>query len=140
MTLKVQKLDTWAASLEDNPGSLAAKLGALAKGGANLQFVIARRAHERPGTGVVFVTPIQGSAARRAALKAGFTKTDKLHTVEVQGPDKAGRGAALAQVLAGGGLNLRGLSAAAIGKKFVCYIALDTQEDAAKAARLLRFL
>jgi len=140
MALKVQKVDTWAASLEDTPGSLAGKLNALTKGGVNLQFVIARRAPDKPGTGVVFVTPIQGSAGRRAAQEAGFQKTDSLHTVQVQGPDKRGRGAAMMQALADGGLNLRGVSAAAIGTKFIGYIALDTQADAAKAVRLLRAL
>lgn len=136
MALKVQRVDTWAASLEDKPGSLANKLSALAKAGANLQFVIARRAPETPGTGVVFVTPIDGAAVR-AAQAAGFQKTDSLHTVEVQGPDKAGQGAAIMQALANGGLNLRGVSGAAIGSSFVGYVALDTEQDAAKAVKLL---
>ncbi len=140
MGLKVNRVDTWAASLEDKPGSLAAKLDALAKARVNLQFVVARRAAEKPGTGVVFVTPIEGAAGRRAAQAAGFQKTATLHTVQVQGPDKAGRGAAMMQALAEGGLNLRGVSGASIGKNFVGYIALDTKEDAAKAARLLRAL
>ena len=140
MALKVQRIDTWAAPLEDTPGSLAVKLNSLAKGGVNLQFVIARRAPDKPGTGVVFVTPIQGAAGRRAAEEAGFQKTASLYTVQVEGPDKPGRGAAIIQKLAEAGLNLRGVSGAAIGAKFVAYIALDTQTDAAKAARLLRAL
>lgn len=139
MALKVQRVDTWAASLEDKPGSLANKLNALSKAGVNLQFVIARRAPEKPGTGVVFVTPIDG-AAKQAAQAAGFQKTDSLHTVQVQGPDKAGQGAAMMQALANGGLNLRGVSAAAIGSNFVGYVALDTEQDAANAVKLLSAL
>jgi hypothetical protein len=38
------------------------------------------------------------------------------------------------------GINLRGLSAAAIGTKFVCYLALDTAEDARKATNTLEKL
>jgi len=140
MALKVQRVETWASSLEDTPGSLAIKLDALSKGGVNLQFVIARRAPDKPGTGVVFVTPIKGAAGRRAAEGAGFQKTTNLHTVQVQGPDKRGQGGAMIQALADASLNLRGVSAAAIGSKFIAYIALDTQADAAKAARLLRAL
>ena len=49
MALKVQRVDTWAASLEDEPGSLAAKLEALSSAGVNLEFVIARRAPDKPG-------------------------------------------------------------------------------------------
>lgn len=140
MPMKAQRVDTWAAAIEDKPGSLAAKLDALSKVGVNLQFVIARRAPDKPGTGVVFVTPIQGAAACRAAREVGFKKTDRLHTVQVQGPDKPGQGTRITQALAASGLNLRGLSAAGLGSKFVTYIALDTQGDAAKALRALRGL
>lgn len=140
MALKAQRVDTWAAPLDDTPGSLAAKLNALSKRGINLQFVIARRAPDKPGTGVVFVTQIQGALGGRAAKEAGFEKTDSLHTVQVQGPDKCGRGGRMIQALADGNLNLRGVSAAAIGRKFIAYVALGTQEDAAKAVRLLRAL
>ena len=138
MTLKAERVDTWAASIEDKPGSLAAKLNALASAGANLEFVIARRAPDKAGTGVVFVTPITGAKASRAAREAGFAKTLSLHTVRVEGSDKPGQGASITRVLAEKGLNLRGLSAAAIGKKFVAHIALDTTSDAAMAVRALR--
>jgi hypothetical protein len=37
-------------------------------------------------------------------------------------------------------LNLRGFSAAALGKKFICHIALDTEANAVRAARILREL
>ena len=44
----------------------------------------------------------------------------------------------MTQALADAGINLRGLSAAALGKKFVCYLALDKAADAAKAIRVLK--
>ena len=140
MTMKAQRVDTWAAAMGDQPGSLAAKLQALSTAGVNLQFVIARRAPEKPGTGVVFVTPIQGAAACRAARQAGFKKTDRLHTVQIQGTDKLGQGTRITRALAESGLNLRGLSAATLGTKFVSYVALDTPADAANAIRVLRAL
>jgi hypothetical protein len=126
--------------MKDRPGSLAAKLSALAKAGVNLEFVVARRAPEKPGWGVVFVTPIRGAAQRRAARKSGFKKTRSLHTVRVEGPDKKGQGARMTQALADLGLNLRGLSAAAIGKSFVSHVALDSAAAAAKALRVLKAL
>ncbi len=137
MAFKVERVDTWAARLEDKPGSLAGKLNALADGGVSLEFVIARRAPDKPGTGVVFVASIKG-AGTRAARKAGFQKTGSLHTVRIEGPDKRGQGAKVTQALAEEGLNLRGLSAAAIGAKFVAYIAVDSATEAAKAMRALR--
>jgi hypothetical protein len=138
--MKAQRVDTWAAPIEDKPGSLADKLRALSAVGVNLEFVIARRAPEKPGTGVVFVTPIKGAKQTKAAVAAGFRKTAKLHTVRIEGPDKKGQGACLAQALADQGINLRGISAAAISKKFVGHIAVDTSAAAAKVARVLRKL
>ncbi len=140
MALKAERVDTWAASIEDKPGGLASKLDALAQAGANLEFVIARRAPEKSGTGVIFVTPVSGAAVLRAAKKAGFAKTDSLHTVRIEGANKAGEGARISQALAEKGLNLRGLSAAAIGNKFVAHIVVDSSADAAKALRVLRAL
>jgi hypothetical protein len=138
--MKAQRVDTWAAAIEDKPGGLAAKLQALAAAGVNLEFVIARRTPDKPEAAVVFVTPIKGAKQSRAAEAAGFKKTENLHAVRVEGADKPGQGSRLAQALAGQGLNLRGLSAAALGKKFVCHVALDTEADAAKATRILRGL
>jgi len=139
MALKVSKVDTWAASIADQPGGLNEKLQALAAAGANLEFVIARREATQPGTGVVFVTPIEG-AVQRAAKKIGFAKTKSLNTVRVEGPDKPGQGARMTQAIAEAGLNLRGLSAAAIGRKFIAHIALDTAAAASKAAKVLKAL
>ena len=61
MALNVKQVKVWSASIEDKPGSLARKLDILTKTGANLEFVIGRRAPEKPGTGVVLVTPIEGA-------------------------------------------------------------------------------
>jgi hypothetical protein len=140
MALKVERVDTWAVALEDKPGNLAEKLNLLADAGVNLEFVIARRAPDKPGTGVVFVTPIKGAAGTRAARQIGFAKTGTLHTLRIEGPDKRGEVARIAQALAEKGLNLRGLSAAAMGKRFVTHVALDTAAEAAQALRILRGL
>lgn len=137
MELKATRVDTWAATIKDQPGGLAAKLGTLAGGKVNLEFIIARRAPDKPGTGVVFVTPISTAAGRAAAKKAGFKKTSSLHTVRVAGADRPGQGAKIALALAEAGVNLRGFSAAAIGKKFVAHVAVDTTAAAAKALKII---
>ncbi len=138
MASSVSKVDVWAASMEDRPGGLSEKLTALADAGANLEFVIARRAPEKPGTGVVFVTPLKGAKQTRAAQDAGFSRTGSLHSVRLEGPDKPGMGARITEALAEAGVNLRGLSAAAIGRKSVVHLALDSDQDAKKAIALLR--
>ena len=45
--MKIERTDVWAAELEDKPGALARKLNALADAGADVEFVIARRASGR---------------------------------------------------------------------------------------------
>ena len=137
MSLTVERVDVWAATIEDQPGGLAEKLAPLAEAGADLQFAIARRAPDKPGTGVVFVTPLRDDA-ETAAAKTGFAVADSLHSVRIEGDNKPGIGAQLTKKLADGGLNLRGLSAAVVGDRFIMYLALDTGDDAEKAMSLLQ--
>ena len=134
----VQRVDVWAATIKDKPGALAAKLGLLAEAGANLAFVTARR--DKPKTGVVFVTPLTGREQMAAARKAGFKKTKSLHSVKIEGANKAGLGAKATQAIAEVGINLRGVSGASIGRKAAIYFAFDKAADATKAARVLRKL
>lgn len=138
MDLLLERVDVWAAPIEDRPGAVAAVLAALRDAGANLQFVIARRSSATPGKGVVFVTPLQGDREIRAAAAVGFNVTQSLHTVRVLGRDKPGIGAELTAKLAEAGINLRGLSASAIGPQFVAYIGLDSLADADRAIDVLR--
>jgi len=138
MKLKVSRVPVWAASIKDRPGGLSEKLTTLAEAGANLEFVIARREPEKHGTGVVFLTPVKGAAQIKAANNAGFSKTESLHSVRVEGPDKPGLAAKLTQQLAEADINLRGFSAAVVGKRFILYLAFDSSTDASKAMRLLK--
>jgi len=140
MKLKVTRVVVWAADIEDRPGGLADKLRALAKAGANLDFILARRAPESPGMGVVFVAPLKGEKQMKAASEAGFLKTEIMHAVRVDGTNRPGFGSEIAGALAAGGISLRGFSATAIGKRFVGYLALDGTDDSAKAIRALRRL
>jgi len=137
MDLLVERVDVWAATIQDRPGGLAEVLDTLREAGADLQFVIARRAPEKPGTGVVFVTPLQNDREIRAAAQVGFNVTQSLHSVRIMGPDKPGVAAELTAKLAEGGVNLRGFSASVIGRQFVAYLALDTQAEADKAKAIL---
>lgn len=135
--MKAKKVDTWVATIIDKPGGLAAKLSPLAAAKVNLEFVISRRAPDKPGTGVVFVTPIGSASGLKAAKKAGFRKAPSMHTIRIEGPDKPGQGARITDALAAAGINLRGFSAAAISKKFVANLAVDTAPAATKALKVI---
>src|SRR5438046_23784 len=122
MPLKVSAQIVWAGDIPDAPGGLAEKLGALAESGANLEFVIARRRPEEPGKGVVFVSPVQGKRAEDAATSSGLRKAIDVPTLRIEGPDEPGIGERMLRAIAELGINLRGVSAAAIGGNFVTYI------------------
>ena len=140
MAIKVSKADVWAVTIDDRPGGAAEKLEMLSKAGANLEMLLARRTAEQPGKGVMFVTPLKGKKALDAAQQAGMGKPDTIHSVRVEGGDKPGLGSKIARVLSDAGINFRGMSAVAIGSKFVSFIALDSADDQARAIAALKKL
>ena len=138
MDLFVEHVDVWASGIADKSGGLADVLGSLRDAGANLQFIIARRAPDDPGKGVVFVTPLQGDREIAAAAQVGFNITHTLHSVRVMGRDRPGVAAELTQKLADGRINLRGFSLSVIGKQYLAYAAVDSLEDANKVIEILK--
>jgi hypothetical protein len=138
MELIVERVNVWAASIRDECGGLAHLLTGLRDAGADLDFIIARRAAEEPGTGVVFVTPLRGDREIAAAAELGFNVTTSIKSVRVEGENKPGVAAQLSEKLAAAGINLRGLSASVSGARFVIFIGLDSAEDAEKAVEILQ--
>jgi len=138
MALKVSQTDVWAATIDDRAGGAADKLEALARAGANLQFVFARRTPEQPGRGVMFAWPIKGKKVTEAAQMAGFSRSSTMHGVRVEGGDKPGLGAKISRALGNAGVSFRGMSATAIGTKFASHIVVDSAEDAARAVAALK--
>jgi hypothetical protein len=138
MELSVERVDVWAATIDDKPGGLAKVLSALRDAGVDLQFIVARRSAEAPGKGVVFVAPLQDDSAIRAATQVGFSVTPSLHSIRVMGLDQLGITAQLTQMLADGGINLRGVSVAVLGTQFIAYLAVDSLDDAEKAIDILQ--
>ena len=140
MSFTVTKVDIWTSKIEDKPGGLAKVLGALGNAGGSLDCVIARRDPSKPGTGVVFLTPAKGAAVRKAAQSVDLAPSKNVATLKVEGDDAGGLGGRIATAIADAGINLRGVSAAVIGRKFVAYFGFDSGADATKAARALKDL
>lgn len=140
MKFKVGRAEMWSATIDDRAGGAAAVLDPVTKAGANFEFVLARRAPEQPGKGLLFVLPVKGAKVLKAAREAGLGRAAGIHTVKIEGADKPGTSAAIAGALTSAGISFRAISAAVIGKKFSGYLALDSAEDAAKAASVLKKL
>lgn len=136
MAYTIEKVDVWTGSIEDRPGGLAEKLECLAVAGANLEFVVARR--DPPGKGVLFVAPLHGVAQTKAAKEAGLSRSDGLQALRLLGGDSAGVGASITRALGEAGINVYGVSAAAIGRRAVVYFVFDGPADANKARAVLK--
>lgn len=137
MRLKISRMDVWSAELDDQPGALARTLRAIAGYGADLECVLARRQPDKKGKGVVYITPLKGKEQLENAGQAGFQLTSHLSTLKIEGTDRPGLGAELAKAIGDAGVNLHGLTAATVGRRFVCYASFDTVADMEKAEKAL---
>src|SRR5687768_1430885 len=100
MALKVSKVDVWAVDVRDVPGGLADVLDGLSKGGASVDFLIARRSDKHPGAGKVFVTPVTAKKAKDAGMRVGLQHATNMGTLRVEGADKKGLGAKITRAMA----------------------------------------
>jgi hypothetical protein len=138
MALQVSSVEVWAGDLRDQPGGLAQVLEALGAAGVDLECVIARRDPSRPGVGEVFLTPLKGRAQQDAARAAGLLPAAELATLRVEGANRPGLGGRITRAVAAAGVNMRGVSAAVVGNRFVTYVGFDSDADAAAAARAIK--
>ena len=138
MDLLVNRVDVWTASIADQPGGLSKTLKGVYEAGADLDFVIARRAPDKPGTGAVFITPIRGDREIEAASTLGFNLTSSVDSVRVEGDNVPGAAVNIADLIANADINIRGFSAAVIGPRYIAYIGFDNAADADRAAKILQ--
>lgn len=137
MAYEISREDVWVGEIEDRAGAVAEKLEAISRVGVNLEFLIARRAPDKPGTGVLFVAPFRGTDSVRAALQAGLSQWTSACTLRIEGPDRPGLGALVTWTVANEGVSMRGVSAAKLGERSVFYLAFDNVGDADKASEAL---
>jgi hypothetical protein len=138
MGLKVAAVQLWSGRLDDAVGGAAKVLAPLSAAKVDLEFVLVRRTAEEPGRGIAFVAPVKGAKAEAAARAAGLAPAADVAALRVEGDNKAGAGHGLVAAIAAAGVSFRGLSASVFGRKYVCHVAFDRPEDAAKVADALR--
>jgi len=138
MDMLVDRVDVWTASIADKPGGLSRTLKGVYEAGADLDFVIARRAPDTPGTGAVFLTPIRGDREIEAASTLGFNLASSVDSVRVEGDNVPGAAVNIADVIANADINIRSFSAAVIGPRYIAYIGFDSSSDADRAAKVLQ--
>lgn len=140
MDFELHRVQAWGAEVPDKPGGAAGVLEPLTKTDANLEFIWSRRVDNKPGFGLMFVAPLTGADQTKAAQAAGFHRAEDLVLFRIQGADRPGLGHFLAAALAREGINIRGMSMAAMAGRFVAYVACDSAEDTNKAIQAITSL
>jgi hypothetical protein len=138
MSFKMTRVNVFHAEVPDRPGGIALKLKACAEAGAHLEYVYSQRSAGKQGVGDLFVAPHHSTPAEASALKkAGMHEVNDPVVFRVEGDDKAGLSSRLAAAWEMAGINLHGMTLAALSGKFVGYVTFDTPADGNKAAQIL---
>lgn len=135
MGYTISRVEVWAGDIFNRPGMLARVLEALANAGAKLEFIVSRRLTRN--TGRVYVAPLKGAKQKRAAADVGLVVAAGMHSIRIDGPDRVGLGAGIARCIASADINVRGVSAAMIGRRSVFYMAFGSKDDAATAVKVI---
>jgi hypothetical protein len=137
MPVTVKNITLWRKELENQTGTLAEALEPLAKAGADLQVVMGYRYPGEGAKAAVEVYPVVGKKVIAAAQQAGLTAST-IPTVLVEGDNKAGLGYAVAQAIAGAGINMAFLVTQVIGRKYSSVVGFENEADAKTAAGLIK--
>ena len=137
MPITVKKIILWRSEVDNKPGALAGTIEPPAKAGADFKVIMGYRHPTAEGKAAIEVFPITSKKLVAAAGVAGLGAAT-IPTLLVEGDNKPGLGYNIAQAIAGGGLNIAFLVAHVIGKKFAAVIGLETEDDARKAAPLIK--
>lgn len=130
----IRQVQVWAGDVWNRPGMLARVLEALSAAGAHLEFIVARQVNTN--TSRVFIAPLSSPAEEDAARDVGLSPANSMVSLRVEAADRPGLAAQLARSIAGANVNVRGCSAAIIGRRAVMYFAFKTlgEADAAETA------
>jgi hypothetical protein len=116
---------------------LQARLNLFTKNGANLRVLMGYRYPGNEARSAIELYPISGKKVSAAATGAGF-EASSIPTLLVEGDDKPGLGLAIAQAVAGAGVNITFFVAQVIGRKYSAVIGFGSDADVKRAAPLIK--
>jgi hypothetical protein len=137
MPVSVKRISLWRRDTVNRPGTLAGALEPLARAGADLRVVMAYRYPEEKDRAAVELFPISGRRATAAAAEAGLQDSG-IPTLLVEGDDRPGTGHAIARAIADAGINLAFFVAQVLGRKYSAVIGFENEENARRAAALIK--
>ena len=137
MPVTVKNISLWRKEVENQVGTLARTLEPVTKAGANLRILMGYR---YPGEGTkaaIELYPVAGKKMTAAASEAGLSASS-IPTLLVEGDDRPGLGFAIAQAIAGAGVNMTFFVAQSVGRRFSAVLGFETEADAKAAAPLIK--
>jgi hypothetical protein len=137
MPVTVKSISLWRKEAENKTGLLAQTLEPLAKAGADLGAVMGYRLPGDEAKAVIEVHPVSGKKVMAAAAETGLAASS-IPTLLVEGDNKPGLAHKIAQTIADAGADLSFFVAQAIGRRYSAIIGFATEEDAQKAATLIK--
>jgi hypothetical protein len=137
MPVTVKSISLWRKEAENKTGLLAQTLEPLAKAGADLGAVMGYRLPGDEAKAVIEVHPVSGKKVMAAAAETGLAASS-IPTLLVEGDNKPGLAHKIAQTIADAGADLSFFVAQAIGRRYSAVIGFATEEDAQKAATLIK--
>ena len=137
MALSVKRITLWRTEVDNRPGVLAKVLGPLADAGADLQVVMGYRFPGNESIAAIEVYPVSGKKAANAASSAGLSASE-IPTLLVEGDNRQGLGKIIAESIAEAGINLGFLVTQVIGRRYTSVIGFESEEDAKRAASLIK--
>jgi hypothetical protein len=137
MPVTVKSISLWRQEAENKTGLLAQTLAPLAKAGADLGVVMGYRLPGDGARAVIEVYPVAGKKVTEAAIESGLAASS-IPTLLVEGDNKPGLAHKIAQAIADAGTDLSFFVAQAIGRKYSAVIGFANEDDAKKAATLIK--
>lgn len=137
MSVTVKKIVLWRKETDNQAGVLARTLEPLDKAGADLQALMGYRYPGHEEKAAIELYPVAGKKLIAAAGQAGLTAST-IPTLLVEGDNKPGLAHKIAQAVADAGVNLDFLVALVAGNRYTASMGFSTEEDAKKAASLIK--
>jgi len=137
MPVTVKTISLWRKEVENQVGALAHTLEPVTKAGANLCVLMGYRNPGNETRAVIELYPISGKKVTASAAGAGLAASS-IPTLLVEGDNKPGLGLAIAEAIAGAGVNMAFFVAQAIGRRFSAVLGFATEADSSAAAVVIK--
>jgi hypothetical protein len=137
MPATVKKIVLWRTEVDNKPGALANIIEPPAKAGADLHIVMGYRHPGPEGKATIEVYPIKGKKLMAAAQVAGL-RAAAIPALLLEGANQPGLGYAIAQAMAGAGVNFAFFVAHVVGGKYSAVAGFESENDATKAVPLIK--